>query len=79
MSNKTNIPVPIYDYVNSVGMPYTGSTNGIPRVWADSKGGGPVKTSGPVTFGTVMPNGQFAHVGNYVSIDGFYQIVYHRH
>lgn len=80
MSYKQDKPVPIFQYTpNSYGgyIPLNQIPSNTQHVWAPNKGGGPVTTPGPVTYSTVMPNGQTAHLGVYTNYGGNPVITYH--
>jgi len=62
MSKKA---VPIFDYrTDPYGVELSGPLpSGIPKMWVPKVGGGVITDPNPITFGTIMPNGERAHGG----------------
>lgn len=80
--SKNNIPVPVYDYTRVPAgskISQNSISSGTPSYWIPSVGGGRIINNGSITFGIVMPNGQYAHGGVLTHINGVGNVAIYHH
>jgi len=83
MSHKRKIykPVRVFEYKDNndtgIYIPLSQIPENTEHFWAKDKGGGKITSGLPVTYGTKMPNGDFAHGGVFVNYNGKPKIFYH--